>query len=42
VYARKNPYAIFFNITDQGIPKPFQLAIIGSILPSVSYNVKIF
>lgn len=42
VYARRNPYAIFFNISDQGIPEPFQLAIIGTILPSVSYNVKIF
>ena len=42
VYARKNPYAIFFSISDQGIPQPYQLSIIGTILPSVSYNVKIF
>lgn len=42
VYARRNPYAVFFNISDQGIPEPYQLSIIGTILPSVSYNVKIF
>lgn len=42
VYARKNPYTVFFSISDRGIPKPYQLSIIGTVLPSISYNVKIF
>lgn len=41
VYGRKNPYTIFFRPDAKGIPRPYQLAIIGTMLPSVSYNVKI-
>lgn len=40
VYARKNPYTVFFKSTGNGIPKPYQLSIIGTIFPSISYNVK--
>ncbi len=40
VYGRKNPYAIFFKNSALGIPQPYQLSIIGTLLPSVSYNFK--
>lgn len=40
VYARKNPYTVFFKNTGAGIPKPYQLSIIGTIFPSISYNLK--
>ncbi|MBS1543531.1 MAG: carboxypeptidase-like regulatory domain-containing protein, partial [Bacteroidetes bacterium] len=45
VYARKNPFSVYFSQTDQRIPagQPLpssatQLSIIGTIVPSVSYN----
>ncbi len=41
VYSRKNPYTVFFKGTANGIPEPYQLAIIGTILPSISYNIKL-
>lgn len=40
VYARKNPYTVFFKNSGAGIPKPYQLSIIGTIFPSISYNLK--
>lgn len=40
VYGRQNPYTIFFRAEGAGIPKPYQLSIVGAILPSVSYNYK--
>jgi hypothetical protein len=47
VYARKNPFSIYFSQTDQRIPQgqpiqsqATQLSIIGSIIPAVSYNFK--
>jgi len=40
VYGRKNPYSIFFKSSGSGIPEPYQLSILGSALPSISYNVK--
>ena len=47
VYARKNPFSIYFSQTDQRIPagqpiqsQATQLSIIGTIVPSVSYNFK--
>ena len=39
-YGRKNPYTVFFKSSGTGIPKPYQLSIIGTVFPSVSYNVK--
>jgi hypothetical protein len=40
-YGRRNPYTVFFKSSGSGgVPKPYQLSIIGTILPSVSYNVK--
>ena len=40
-YARKNPYTIFFRTSRAGVPEPYQLSIVGTILPSVSYNLKL-
>jgi hypothetical protein len=40
VYGRNNPYTIFFRGSGQNIPKPYQLSIIGTIFPSLSYNIK--
>jgi hypothetical protein len=47
VYARKNPFSIYFSQTDQRIPtgqpiqsQATQLSIIGTIIPAVSYNFK--
>lgn len=47
VYARRNPFSIYFSQTDQRTPagqpiqsQATQLSIIGSIIPSISYNFK--
>lgn len=47
VYARQNPFSIYFSQNDQRVPQgqaissqATQLAIIGSLVPSVSYNFK--
>jgi hypothetical protein len=41
VYARKNVYSVFYKTNEQGIQAPYQLSIIGTILPSVSYRFRI-
>ncbi len=41
VYARKNPYSVFFKEVRPGILRPYRLAIIGTALPSISYSFKI-
>jgi hypothetical protein len=41
VYARKNPYSIFFKEVRPGILRPYRLAIIGVALPSLSYSFKL-
>jgi hypothetical protein len=47
VYARKNPFSIYFSQPDKrtatGLTldsQATQLAIVGTIIPSVSYNFK--
>ena len=47
VYARQNPFSIYFSQNDKRVPdgqpissQATQLAIIGSIVPSISYNFK--
>lgn len=40
VYARKNPYSVFYKSAGTGVPKSYQLSIIGTVLPSVSYNIR--
>jgi hypothetical protein len=41
VYARKNVYSVFYKTNEAGIQAPYQLSIIGTILPSISYRFKI-
>ncbi|MEQ8472049.1 MAG: TonB-dependent receptor [Marinoscillum sp.] len=41
-YGRRNPYSVFFRPNDEGVPKPYQLSIIGTVFPSISYNLKVF
>lgn len=41
VYARRNPYTIFFKEVRPGILRPYRLSIIGTVLPSLSYAFKI-
>jgi outer membrane receptor for monomeric catechols len=40
VYARKNPYTIFFQEDRPGILRPYKLSIIGTALPSITYSLK--
>lgn len=40
IYARRNPYTIFFKGQANGIPKPYQLSIVGTVFPSLSYTIK--
>ncbi len=40
VYARRNPYTVFFQDNGDGFLSPYQLSIIGTILPSLSYSFK--
>jgi hypothetical protein len=40
-YARKNAYSVFFKEARPGILRPYQLSIIGTALPSVSYSFKL-
>ncbi len=42
VYARRNPYSIFFrqNSDNPQVTEAFQLSIFGSIIPGVTYNLK--
>jgi hypothetical protein len=39
-YGRKNPYSVFFRNSGLGVPVPFQLSIIGTAFPSISYNLE--
>jgi hypothetical protein len=40
VYGRKNPFTIFFKEAVNGTLIPYQLSIIGTALPSISYSIK--
>jgi hypothetical protein len=40
VYARKNPYTVFFKDNGDGYLSPYQLSIVGTVLPSLSYSFK--
>lgn len=39
VYARRNAYTVFFKDNDNGVPQPYQLSIVGTVFPSISYNI---
>jgi len=42
VYARRNAFSWFFQPTPElGIPKSYRLAVIGTVIPSVTYNFSI-
>jgi hypothetical protein len=38
VYARKNAYSVFYKTSNINLLQPYRLSIIGTALPSVSYN----
>ncbi|MEN0049357.1 MAG: TonB-dependent receptor [Bacteroidota bacterium] len=38
VYFRRNPFSVFFKRDDRNIPQAFQLAVLGTAMPSVTYN----
>lgn len=40
IYFRENPFSVFFRRDDRNIPQAFQLSILGTALPSVTYNFK--
>jgi len=40
VYARKNPYSVYFVDQGAAVLKPYQLSIIGTAVPSLSYSFK--
>jgi hypothetical protein len=40
VYARKNPFSVFFNDDGTGYLQPYRLAIIGTAIPTVTYTFK--
>ncbi|MEM6764904.1 MAG: TonB-dependent receptor [Bacteroidota bacterium] len=39
LYARRNPFSIFFRRED-GISRAFRLSVIGTMIPSVTYNLR--
>lgn len=40
VYSRKNAYTVFFKDLGNGLLRPHKLAVIGTAIPSISYNFK--
>jgi hypothetical protein len=40
VYARKNAFSVFFQDDGTGYLRPYRLAIIGTAIPTVTYNFK--
>jgi len=38
VYNRKNAFSVYPQLSDKNIPQAIQFSVIGSIVPSVSYN----
>jgi hypothetical protein len=40
VYARRNVYTVFYSPNKEGIQAAYRMAIIGSIIPSLSYRIK--
>jgi hypothetical protein len=37
-YGRKNPFSVFFKKDNKGQAKAYELAVLGSALPAVTYN----
>jgi len=40
LYGRKNPYSVFFKGQPNGIFNAYTISVIGTMIPSVSYNFK--
>jgi hypothetical protein len=40
VYARKNPYSVYTTSLNNAYPRTVQLSIIGTVIPSITYNFK--
>jgi hypothetical protein len=40
VYSRKNAYSVFFEPDSNGILRPYQLSVIGAIIPTITYSFK--
>jgi hypothetical protein len=40
VYFRRNAYSVFFRQDSFGILKPYQLSVIGALIPTLTYNFK--
>lgn len=40
VYARKNAYSVFFADDGSGYLRPYRLSVIGTVIPSITYNFK--
>lgn len=38
LYARRNPFSIFFK-RENGVPNAFRLSVIGTMVPSITYNI---
>lgn len=40
-YARRNPFSVFFQPRNGSFPQAYQLSMIGSVVPYITYNFKI-
>ncbi|MEY3405402.1 MAG: hypothetical protein RL161_832, partial [Bacteroidota bacterium] len=40
LYGRRNPYTVFFKGQPNGIFNAYTISVIGTMIPSVSYNFK--
>lgn len=41
VYARRNVYTVFYQKNETGLLQPYQMSLVGTIVPSLSYRFKI-
>ncbi len=41
VYARKNPFSVFLNAPNGVSPRVFQLSVLGTAFPSLTYNIEL-
>jgi len=40
VYARRNAYSVYFSQDSFGALKPYQLSVVGTVIPTLTYNFK--
>ncbi len=41
VYGRRNVYTVFYQKNENGVLQPYQMSLIGTVVPSLSYRFKI-